>query len=97
MTAITRGRRGSPCGRLRRRLPVAVDDPAAVQVVRRELDLDPVTGEDANAVAPHLPCGVAERLVAAVEGDPEIPVPKRLDDLTIELDLLFLLGDCAPY
>jgi len=34
--------------------------------------------------------------VAAVEGDPEIAVPKRLDDFAIELDLLFLLGDCAP-
>jgi hypothetical protein len=31
--------------------------------------------------------------MAAVDGDPEISVPKRLDDLAIELDLLFLLGD----
>jgi hypothetical protein len=31
--------------------------------------------------------------MAAVDGDPEIPIPKRLDDLAIELDLLFLLGD----
>jgi hypothetical protein len=35
--------------------------------------------------------------VAAVEGDPEIPVPECLDDLAVELDLLFLLGDYAPY
>jgi hypothetical protein len=32
--------------------------------------------------------------VTAVEGYPEIPIPKGLDDLAIELDLLFLLGDC---
>jgi len=31
--------------------------------------------------------------MAAVERDPEITVPKRLDDLAIELDLLFLLSD----
>jgi hypothetical protein len=31
--------------------------------------------------------------MAAVESDPEIAVPKRLDDLAVELDLLFLLGD----
>jgi hypothetical protein len=31
--------------------------------------------------------------VPAVEGDPEVSVPKRLDDLAVELDLLFLLGD----
>jgi hypothetical protein len=29
----------------------------------------------------------------AVERDPEVSVPKRLDDLAVELDLLFLLGD----
>src|SRR5712692_3407723 len=74
-------------------LLVAVDDPAAVEVVRGELDLHPVAGEDTDPVAPHLPGRVAERLMAAVEGDPEIPVPQRLDDLAVELDLLFLLGD----
>src|SRR6266849_10979859 len=76
-------------------LLVAVDDPAAVEVVRRELDLHPVAGEDTDAIAPHLPGRVAERLVAAVEGDPEITVPQSLDDLAVELDLLFLLGDYA--
>jgi hypothetical protein len=35
--------------------------------------------------------------VTAFEGDPEVTVPKRLDDLAVELDLLFLLGDGAPY
>jgi hypothetical protein len=34
--------------------------------------------------------------VAAVESDPEVTVPERLDDLAVELDLLFLLGDYAP-
>ena len=79
-----------PCAR---RLLVAVDDSPAVQVVRGQLDPDAVAWEDADSVAPHLPGGVTERLMAAVDGDPEIAIPKRLDDLAIELDLLFLLGD----
>src|SRR6266576_6034550 len=73
-------------------LLVAVDDPAAVEVVRRELDLHPVSGEDTNAVAPHLPGRISERLVAPVECNPEITVPQSLDDLAVELDLLFFLG-----
>src|SRR4026209_1758541 len=74
-------------------LLVAVDDPAAVEVVRRELDLHPVAGEDTDSIAPHLPGGVSERRVPAVECDPEITVPQSLDDLAVELNLLFLLGD----
>ena len=31
--------------------------------------------------------------MAVVEGDPEHPVPQRLDDLALELDLLFFAGD----
>src|SRR2546430_6559864 len=73
-------------------LLVAVDDPAAVEVVRRQLDLHAVAREDADAIAPHLPGRISERLVAAVEGNPEITVPQSLDDLAVELDLLFLLG-----
>src|SRR6266850_5543272 len=73
-------------------LLVAVDDPSAVQVVRRKLDLHPVAGEDTDAIAPHLPGRISERLVATVEGDTEITVPQSLDDLAVELDLLFLLG-----
>src|SRR5688572_3288914 len=80
-------------GRVADRLPVPVDDPPAGQVVRRKLDLDPVAGEDLDAVAPHLPSCVAERLVAVVERDAKHPAAKRLDDLAFQLDLLFLLGD----
>ena len=74
-------------------LLVAVDDPAAVQIVRRELDLDPIAREDLDPVAPHLPGRVAERLVTVVERDPEHAVAQGLDDLTLELDLLFLRCD----
>src|SRR5882672_1675381 len=74
-------------------LPIAVDDAAALEVVRRELDPDPVARIDADPVAAHLACGGAERLVAVVERYAELAVPERLDDLAFELDLLFLDSD----
>src|SRR5437773_6768993 len=96
-TTATRTGGSAPTGQpAAERLLVAVDDPSAVEVVRRELDLHPVAGEDTDAVAPHLPGRVSERFVAAVESDPEITVPQSLDDLAVELDLLFLLGDYGP-
>src|SRR5215211_7086171 len=78
-------------------LSVAVDDAPTAEVVRRELDLHAVPQKDPDAVAPHLPCRVAERLVAVVELDPEHPVPQRLDDLAFELELLFLVRDVSPF
>src|SRR5215207_2749191 len=54
---------------------VAVDDAAAAEVVGGKLDLDPVSRKDPDPVAAHLAGGVAERLVAVVEGDAEEAVP----------------------
>jgi hypothetical protein len=71
------------------RLPVPVDDPAAVEVVWRQLDADAVAGKDADPESAHLAGGVPEGLVAVVQRDPELAVPERLDDLALELDLLF--------
>src|SRR5262249_6208516 len=70
-----------------------VDDAAAIEVVRRQLDANPVAGVHADAKAPHLPGGVSKRLVTVVELDPEHAVPERLDDLPGHLDLVFLLCD----
>src|SRR3982751_2350010 len=70
--------------------PLAVHDPRAVEVVRRRRYADAVTGEDADAEAPHLAGHVAEHLVAVVELHPKHRVRERLDDLAFELDLLFL-------
>src|SRR5919204_7608 len=75
------------------RLPVPVDDPAAGEVIRRELDVDPVAREDPDPVAAHLPGGIPERLLAVVERDLVHPVPERLDHLALQLDLLFLVLD----
>src|SRR5215216_5742795 len=70
-----------------------IDDPAAREVVRRELDVDPVAWQDLDPVAPHLARGVAERLVAVVELDLVHAVAECLDDLALELDLVFLACD----
>src|SRR5680860_822557 len=71
-------------------LLVAVGDPAAVEVVGRELDLHPVAREDADVVAAHLARDMAEHLVVVVELDLEHRVGQGLGDLALQLDLLFL-------
>jgi hypothetical protein len=82
--------------------PEPVDDAAAVEVVRRQLDPDPVARVHANAEPPHLAGGVAQRLVTVVELDPEHAVPERFHDLAGHLDLVFLLrylgllGEASP-
>src|SRR5436309_10422525 len=48
---------------------VAVGDAAAAQVVRRELDLDPVAWSDADVVHPHLPGDVGKHLVPILQLD----------------------------
>jgi hypothetical protein len=53
---------------------ISVDDAAALKVVRRELDLDPIARIDPDPEASHLSGGVAERLVTVVERDPELAV-----------------------
>src|ERR1700746_1207960 len=52
-------------------LPVPVGDSTAVQVVRAQLHLDLVPGEDADVVLAHLPGDGRENGVAGVELHPE--------------------------
>src|SRR5450432_4014739 len=68
------------------RLLVAVDDAAAGEVVRAELDDDPVTGQDADVVHAHLAADMSEHLVTVRQLDPEHGVRERLDDLALDLD-----------
>src|SRR5919199_292913 len=95
-SAAARGRPAAPGAdraylcRRRPSLLVPVRDPAAIEVVRRELDLHPVAREDADVVAPHLARDVPEHLVVVVELDAEHRVGKGLRDLPLHLDLLFL-------
>src|SRR4051794_29986235 len=83
----------SPTGRSWWRLPVAVDDAGAGQVVRRQLAPHAVAREDADPEAAHLAGDVPQHLVVVVELHAEHRVGQGLDDLALELDLLFL-GHC---
>src|ERR687897_264901 len=69
---------------------MAVDDPRAVEVVRRDLDPHPIPRQDPDAETAHLAGHVSEDLVAVVELHPEHRVRERLDDLAFEFDFLFL-------
>src|SRR5436305_570662 len=75
-------------------LAVAVDDARAVEIVGRELAAHAITGEDADAKAPHLARDVSEDDVVVVELDAEHGIGQRLDHLALEFDLV-LLGHCA--
>ena len=76
--------------------PVPVGDPAAIEVVGAELDLDLVAREDPDVVLPHLPGDGREHGVAPVELHPEHRARERFDDLAFDLDLLFL-GRQIPF
>src|SRR5436190_19928722 len=69
-------------------VPIAV--PTAVQVVRAQLDLDLVARQDADVVLAHLPGDGREDGMACLELHPEHRARERLDDLALNLDLLFL-------
>ena len=71
---------------------MAIRDSASGQVVRRKLDLDLVTGKDADVVLAHLPGDRGEYVVSAVELDAEHGARQGLRDLAFDLDLLFLAG-----
>src|SRR5204863_9266905 len=74
---------------------VAVGEPAAGEVVSRQLDLHLVAGEDADVVLPHLSRDRREDAVAAVDLHPEHGARQRLDDLAFDLDLLLFLGQSS--
>src|SRR4051794_25367604 len=67
-------------------LLVAVDDATAGEVVRGKLHDDPVLGEDADVVLPHLAADVGQDLVAVLQLHAEHRVGERLDDSALDLD-----------
>src|SRR5207247_4696467 len=74
-------------------LAVAVNDAAARQVVRRELDADAVAGRDADEVAPHAAGRVRDELVAVLELHLEHRVRVSLREGGVNYDsLLFLVA-----
>src|SRR5438874_2144002 len=69
---------------------VTVGDAPAVEVVRRQLDSDLVARKYPDVVLTHLPGDRRQDVVTTVELDPEHRAGKRLGDLALDLDLLFL-------
>src|SRR5690625_7619726 len=76
----TRTARRRSCGWLL----VAVDDTTAGEVVRAQLDDDPVLGEDPDVVLTHLARDVREHLVAVAQLHPEHRVGQCLDNTALE-------------
>src|SRR5262249_37343819 len=74
-----------------------VGDATPGEVVRRQLQLHLVAGEDPDEVHPHLSRDVREHLVAPVIQDhPEHGVGKRLDDRSLHLDGIVLRHRSDP-
>src|SRR5487761_1969726 len=71
-------------------LLVAVGDASTGHVVGRDLDLDLVPGQDADAVHAHLPRTVGEDGVPVLELHAEHGVGKRLDDGPLDGERVFL-------
>ena len=69
---------------------VAEIDAALGQVVRRELQRDPVTREDADVVLFHLARRVGDQLVSVVEGHAKTGVGQHLVDDAHHVDQFFL-------
>src|ERR1700755_141993 len=67
-------------------LLVAVDNPPTGQVVRRELDDDPVLGKDADVVLPHLAGDVSQYLVTVSKLHAEHGVRQGLDHSAFDFD-----------
>src|SRR3954453_1970682 len=75
---------------------VPVGDPASAEVVRSELHLHPVPGEDADVVHAHLPGDMRQHLVSVLQLNSEHGVGQRFDDGALEHDRVFLgLWDCG--
>src|SRR3954464_8350623 len=72
-------------------LLVAVDDPAARQVVGRQLHDDLVLGEDPDVVLTHLAADVRQDLVPVLELHPEHRIGQGFDDPALDLDGAVLL------
>src|SRR5262249_6078707 len=74
------------------RLLVAVDDPAATQVIGGQLDDHPVVGQDPDIVHPHLAADMSKNLVPVVELHSEKGIGQRFDYRALNLDGAVFLG-----
>src|SRR3954452_14274294 len=72
------------------RLLESVGDPAAGQVVGRQLYSNPVAGQDPDEVHPELPADMSQDAVAVLQLDREHRVGQRLDDRSLDFDRVLL-------
>ena len=72
-----------------------VGDPAAGQVVGRQLDPDPVTGQDADEVHPELAADVGEDPMAILQLDREHGIGQGFDNRSLYLDRVALGHRCS--
>ena len=72
---------------------VAVGDAAAVQIVGRDFDRDPVALEDADAKTPHLAGDGRQHVVAVLELDAEVAVAEDGADGASEFECFFFRDD----
>ena len=70
-------------------LLVPIGDPTTSQVVRRQLNLDAITGENSDVMHPHLSGDVGQHFVAVFEFDAEHGVRQRLGDRSFQNDRVF--------
>jgi hypothetical protein len=68
---------------------VPESDPAARQVVRRDLDRDPIAGEDADAESAHVAAERRKHVVAIGQLHPERCVREHLGDRAFQLNRVF--------
>ena len=69
---------------------VTVGNTTAIEVIRREFDVDLVARQDADVVLAHLPGDRRENVVATIELDSKHRARKGLGNLALDFDLLFL-------
>ena len=70
-------------------LLVPISDPTTSQVVRCQLNLDAITGENTDVMHPHLSGDVGQHFVAVFEFDAEHGVRQRLGDRSFQNDRVF--------
>ena len=70
-------------------LLVAISDPTTSEVVRRQLNLDAITGQNSDVMHPHFPGDMGQNFVAIFEFDAEHGVRQRLGDRSFQNDRVF--------
>lgn len=77
-------------------LLVAVHDTAAIQVIRTQLDRNPVAGEDADEVLAHASGHVSQSLMLVLQLNPEHGIRQDLNNHCHHFNCIFLRQTDSP-